>query len=160
MGKGNGYQHLKVDAKAAELSNISTFTWMNGNGFYSLSSLTNRKSKIFFTELGANDPNYNLRKQRGLLLRNSQTINNKFLNVYEIHGNYNPASEAVLNSEGSIRNLGLMEGEDEKVIVQIELKDEKHIQLLLDLKFANSATNEMLVNGELISWEGNYKLIK
>jgi hypothetical protein len=160
LGKNNGFEHLIVDAEAENISNISTFTWMNGNGFYTLSSLTNGNSKIFFTNLGANDPNYNLRKQTGLILRNTQTSTHKLLNVYEIHGNYNPSSEAVLNSEGSIQNLELTEGANEHVAIQITLKNNKQIQLLIDLKFAGSAKNEMLVNGQSISWEGNFKLLK
>lgn len=160
LGKNNGFEHLIIDAEAENLPNTSTVTWMTGNGFYSLSTLVNNNSKIFFTELGANDPNYNLRKQSGLILRNSYSSNNKLLNVYEVHGHYNPASEAVLNSEGSIQNIKLSEGNDERIAIQITLKNNKQIQLLLDLKFTNSTENEIQLNGQLISWEGNYKFIK
>lgn len=160
LGKNNGFEHLTIDAEAENLPNTSTVTWMTGNGFYSLSTLANNNSKMFFTELGANDPNFNLRKQSGLILRNTQSTNNKLLNIYEVHGHYNPASEAVLNSEGSIQNIELTEGNDERIAIQITLKNNKQIQLLLDLKFANSAKNEIKLNGQVLSWEGNYKFIK
>ncbi len=159
LGKDNGYQHLIIDAKAKDLPSASSLTWMNGSGFYSASTLSNANTEFFITRLGANDPNYNLLPQMGMLFRYPQSKNPKLLTVFEMHGNYNPVTEAVSNSSGSIKNLRLIEGDDEKVAVEMELKNRKKIQVLLDLKFANSSDNEMAVNGELVKWQGNYKVI-
>lgn len=159
LGKDNGYQHLIVDAKATDLPGTASLTWMKGNGFYTVSTLTDSNTEFFLTRLGANDPDYNLRHQMGMLIRFPKAKNKKLLTVYEMHGDYNPASEAVLNSEGSVKTLELIEGENNKVTIQLELKNEKKIQLLLDLKFANSAKNEIRLNGKTTSWEQNYKLL-
>lgn len=159
LGKDNGYQHLIVDAEAKDLPSTSSLTWMNGNGFYTVSTLTDSNSEFFITRLGANDPNYNLRNQMGMLFRFPNSKNKKLLTVYEMHGNYNPVSEAVSNSEGSVKSLQLIEADEEMLAVQLELKNNKKIQLLLDMKFTGSSKNEMTVNGESVSWEGNYKVI-
>lgn len=159
LGKDNGYQHLRIDAKAKDLPQTSSLTWMNGNGFYTMSALTDSKTEFFITRLGANDPNYNLREQSGMMLRQPNSSNAKLLTVFEIHGNYNPISEAVMSSESSVKNLQLIESGDDKVAVQLELKNDKKIQLLLDLNFSNSAKKEIQINGKTESWEGNYKLI-
>ncbi len=158
LGKDNGYQHLIVDAEAKNISSTASITWMNGNGFYTLSTLAGSNTDFFVTRLGANDPKYNLRPQTGMLFRFPDSKNKKLLTVYEMHGSYNPASEAVSNSEGSVKNLQIIEGADENVLVELELKNDKKIQLLLDLNFSNSVSNKIEMDGKSINWEGNYKL--
>lgn len=159
LGEKNGYQHLIVDAEAKNLPKTASITWMNGNGFYTISSLVDANTEFCLTRLGANDPNYNLRSQTGMLFRFPNSKNKKLLTVYEMHGNYNPVSEAVKQSEGSVKELQLLEAEDEKVVVQLELKNEKKIQLLLDLNFTGSASNKIQLEGKTVNWEGNYKLL-
>lgn len=159
LGADNGYQHLMVDAEAKGLPSTTSLTWMNGLGFYTVSTLAGSNAEFIITRLGANDPNYNLRPQMGMLFRFPDSKNKKLLTVYEMHGGYDPSSEAVSNSEGSIRNMQLIESVDDKVLIQLELKNDKTIQLFVDLKFSNSASNEIEMNGKPMSWEGNYKLI-
>ena len=159
LGDDNGYQHLLVEARAKALPATSTLTWMNGKGFYTMSALTHPGSEFFITRLGANDPNYNLRDQSGMMIRYPESRNTKLLTVIELHGDYNPVSETVLQSEGSIKNMQLISDPGNKVLVQLELKSGKNIQLLLDLNFGNSSLNEIQFKGGTISWEGNYKLL-
>lgn len=101
--------------------------------------LTNSKSEIFITRLEVNDPNFILRNQGGMFIRNPNSKNVKLLTMCEMNGNYNTASEAVMQSEGSAENMKLIERSDEKVVIQLELKNDIKIQLLLDLNFSNSA---------------------
>jgi hypothetical protein len=159
LGDKSGYQHLIVDSEAKNLPSTASLTWMKDKGFYTLSTLTDDNTEFIITRLGANDPNYNLRKQMGMMLRFPKSKNKKLLTVYEMHGNYNPASELVQQSEGSVKNLKLIEGDEEKVLIQLELKNEKTIQLLLDLTFSKSVKNEIEIDGAKMSWEGNYKLL-
>lgn len=159
LGKDDGYQHLVVDAQAGDLPSTASLTWMKGNGFYTVSTLAGSNTEFFVTRLGANDPHYNLRNQMGMLFRFPGSNNKKILTVYEMHGFYNTVTEAVSESSGSVQSLKLTEGNDGLVCIQVELKNEKTINLFYDLKFANSKQNEIQVNGELLSWDGNYKLL-
>ena len=158
LGEENGYQHLLVEARADDLPATSKVSWMNGKGFYTMSALTDPGAEFYITRLGANDPDFNLRAQSGMMLRYPKSKDIKLLTVIEIHGNYNPVSESVLQSEGSIRNMHLFSAEDDKVLVRLELKNDKKIELALDLKFMNAPANEIQVEGRTISWEGNYNL--
>ncbi len=158
LGKDHGYQHLIVDAEAGNIPATASLSWMNGTGFYTVSVLGGKGVGCYITRLGANDPNYNLRPQMGMLFRFPDSKNKKLLAVYEIHGSYNPASEAVLNSQGSVKELQLIEGDGEKVAVLLKLKTGKTIQLLLDLSFSNAGENSISVEGQTINWNGNYKL--
>ena len=158
LGEKNGYQHLLVDTRAVSLPQTASITWMNGNGFYTLSSLSNPDTEFMITKLGANDPDFNLREQAGFMLRNRHAGNTKFLNVIEIHGNYNPESEAVLQSEGSIEKMELFSDEMARVMILLKLKNGKVLELFLDLKFTDSDENQIKINGEVKKWQGNYKL--
>ncbi|MGQ1946057.1 heparinase II/III domain-containing protein [Geofilum sp. OHC36d9] len=157
-GKAHGYQHLIVDAEAKNIPATASLSWMNGTGFYSVTVLGGKGVDCYITRLGANDPNYNLRPQMGMLFRFPDSKNKKLLTVYEIHGSYNPVSEAVLGSEGSVKELQLIEGDGEKVAVLLKLKNDKTIQLLLDLSFSNAGENSISVEGQTINWTGNYKV--
>jgi len=159
LGNDFGYQHLLVDAKATNLPSTARVSWMNGKGFYTLNTLSDANTTFFVTRLGANDPRYNLRNQMGLLFRFANCRSKKLLNVYEMHGNYNPVSEAVLQSQGSIESMNLIEGDKDKVAIELKLKTGKEIQLLLDLSFANSTNNEIAIHNKSVSWSGNYSLI-
>lgn len=159
LGKENGYQHLVVDARAIDLPATARITWMKDNGFYTLSAITDSETEFFVTRLGANDPDYNLRNQMGMLLRFPKSKDRKLVAVYELHGNYNPVSESVLHSEGSVQSLELIEGADEKVAVLLNLKDGTKIKLFLDLTFSSSDNNELRLDGEPLRWQGNYKLV-
>lgn len=160
LGSSNGYQHLIVDAQADKLPRTARITWMNGTGFYSIFTKAGTDSEVFVTRLGAKDPNYNLRPQMGFVIRTPKAKSKKLLTVYEMHGNYNPATEAVMQSEGSIQNLQLEEIGNNLVAIKMSLKNEKTIQLLLDLNFSDSENNKIEIDGKNISWKGNYKLLK
>jgi hypothetical protein len=158
LGKANGYQHLIVDAEAKNRPGTASLSWMNGTGFYTVTVMGGEGVGCYITRLGANDPNYNLRPQMGMMFRFPDSKNRKLLTVYEIHGSYNPTSEAVLNSQGSVKELQLIEGDGEKVAVLLKLKNDKTIQLLLDLSFSNAGENSINVEGHTINWNGNYKV--
>ena len=159
LGKAHGYQHLIVDAEAKNIPATASLSWMNGTGFYTVTVLGGEGVGCYITRLGANDPNYNLRPQMGMLFRYPHSKNKKLLTVYEIHGSYNPVSEAVLNSQGSVNELQLIEGDSEKVAVIMKLKNGKTIHLLLDLSFSDAGENSINVEGQTINWNGNYKIL-
>ena len=159
LGDDQGYQHLIIDAKANNLPSTASITWMKERGFYTISTLSDSNTEFFVTRLGANDPNFNLRNQMGMVFRYPKAQNQKLLTVYEMHGDYNPASETVLGSEGSIQELELVE-EGDKVSVILHLKNSKTIQLHMDTAFKGDENNAINTGSNTISWKGNYKIKK
>ncbi|WP_372772217.1 heparinase II/III family protein [Mangrovibacterium sp.] len=131
MGSKNGYQHLWVEAEASNLPSTASVCWMNKTSFYTMSVLTSPATKLVLTRLGANDPDFNLRNLQGMMIREPKSKNLSRLVVYEVHGNYNPVSESVMQSEGSVKNLSLEES-SAGTTINIELKTDKVIHLQLD----------------------------
>ena len=106
LGSDNGYQHLWLKARGKPESGLAQVTWLNDNGrFYTQSSLVDGETEFLFTELGANDPNFNLRSEKGFIARRENSRAHTFLSVLEPHGEYNPSREFTLNAESQVRAL-------------------------------------------------------
>jgi hypothetical protein len=106
LGKDNGYQHLWLKARGKPQSGMAQVTWLNDNGrFYTHSSLADGKTNLLFTELGANDPNFNLRSEKAFIARRDNARKHTFVSVLEPHGEYNPSREFTLQAESQVAGI-------------------------------------------------------
>ncbi|WP_231758868.1 heparinase II/III domain-containing protein [Microbulbifer elongatus] len=106
LGKENGYQHLWLKASAKPATGLAQVTWLNDNGrFYTQSSLVDGNTELLFTELGANDPNFNLRAEKSFIARRDNADKHTFISVLEPHGEYNPSKEFTLKAESQVSAL-------------------------------------------------------
>ena len=113
----NGYQHLWLRARHdLDKDEVFSFTWLNSGRFYSIVSKTNTAGSVLFTQLGANDPNFNLRPQQNFIRRIDGTKHAVFLSVLETHGEYNGAAEFTVNNKPEVSNLSYFEVHDYQVI--------------------------------------------
>ena len=106
LGDKNGYQHLWLMATASPDSGLAKATWLNDNGrFYTLNSLVADKEQWLFTQIGANDPDFNLRHERAFVRRLDGAKKARFVSVLEIHGDYNPSKEYTLQAGSQLSEL-------------------------------------------------------
>jgi len=49
LGTSNGYQHLWLEASGKTNKQNANFTWVNGNRFYSITTLTNASTELLMT---------------------------------------------------------------------------------------------------------------
>lgn len=124
LGKKNGYQFLWKEAEASVKDTIAQFTFLNNKTFYSITSLIEGNASIFLTRTGANDPNFNLRHEPAYIIRKNGE-KELFLNVIEIHGNFDPVSESAANSYSSVSDIKLLENGDDYTIAEIEIGKKK-----------------------------------
>ena len=117
LGSHNGYQHLWLKARGKPESGLAQVTWLNDNGrFYTQSSLVDGETELLFTELGANDPNFNLRSEKGFIARRDNARAHTFLSVLEPHGEYNPSKEFTLKAESQVSGLAHQRSGDLELI--------------------------------------------
>ena len=106
LGESHGYQHLWLRAQATPKDSLASATFLNDNGrFYSYAALIQPNTQLLLTELGANDPNLNLRRENGIVVRVSDAKTHDFVSVLEPHGEYNPAEEYTRNAQSHITGL-------------------------------------------------------
>lgn len=161
LGDDHGYQHLYVEGKGeVSESGLSQMTWMEANKYYTLSLATEKADEILLTRIGANDPQFNLRRDPGLMLRreNSDTI---FVSVVEPHGGYNPVTERSVNANSHIKAINVLMNTQEYTAVEILTHGEKSMTFILaNAQNSQQAKHKLKLDGLSYQWTGPYMLFK
>ncbi|MEL7042271.1 MAG: heparinase II/III family protein [Pseudomonadota bacterium] len=106
LGPANGYQHLWKRSESAPLFGVQDVSWLLEDQFYTLTFASDLDSTAYFAELGANDPNHNLRREQALILRGEGEAVN-FVSVYERHGLYDSDNEVTVFKGGSVSAIDI-----------------------------------------------------
>jgi hypothetical protein len=157
LGSKNGYQHLWLEGKGKPSSNNTKVSWLGNSHFYTLTSATDPSDELLFTRLGANDPDFNLRRDAAFIIRRKNTQNTVFASVLEPHGNYSPVSEFAVNSNSHIAKLEVVHDEENYTAVQIEgLQGDKQLFILTNNDASTSKEHQLTVNDKDYRWTGPY----
>ena len=157
LGSKNGYQHLWKEGFASVKDKNTKFTWMNNNQFYSLTSVTSSNDQIILARIGANDPEFNLRRDPAFIIRKKDTQNTTFVTALETHGSYGYVSESAKNSYSNIDQLEIVF--QDTIYIGIKITDKKGIKtlLLLNTKINDALQkNEINLDNKVYKWTGNY----
>ena len=157
LGSKNGYQHLWKEGFASVKDKNTKFTWMNNNQFYSLTSITSSDDQIILARIGANDPEFNLRRDPAFIIRKKDTQNTTFVTALETHGSYGYVSESAKNSYSNIDQLEIVF--QDTIYIGIKITDKKGIKtlLLLNTKINDALQkNEISLDNKVYKWTGNY----
>lgn len=106
LGEKNGYQHLWKRSASEALSGVQDASWLLGDQFYTMSFASDQPVAAVFAELGANDPNHNLRREQALILRAEGDAAN-FVSIYERHGRYDSDEEVTVFDGSSIEDIDI-----------------------------------------------------
>jgi len=160
LGKKNGFEHLWLEAEAKTIG-TSSFTWLNGERYYSITSNTDSATQILFTQIGANDPNYNLRNDHGIMFRVKDS-NHTFVNIIEPHGDFNPTLEYSFNSYPAFEKIEVVKSDENYTVVEIFGKSNLHWTLMLANGNADKNTSHSikLSNGSELKWKGPFSINK
>ena len=158
LGNKNGYQFLWKEAEVKVQDTMAQFTFLNKNSFYTISTLIDGKAEIFLTSTGANDPNFNVRKEPSYIIR-KKASNHTFLNVFEIHGEYDPVYELSSNAYSTVQQMKLLQSDDDFTVAEITIANKK-LQLIQCNKNVDKNTNHSLRIGDRnIEWKGPFTII-
>ena len=157
LGKKNGYQYLWKVAEAKAVNGLSQVTWLLDRKFYSVTSAVPKNTRVVFTQIGANDPNFNLKPEPGFMLRTKSLDGVSFVSVIEPHGDYNPTVEYTIGSHSAVKSVLHYESGADELIV-IETKDGETVSVGLGGDADPSMKHSIEANGKTMSWTGPYKL--
>lgn len=157
LGNKNGYQHLFVEGSGKSKKDNTKFSWLNNGKFYSLTTISDTKDEIFFTRIGANDPDFNLRRDAGIMLRRKNTKNTVFVSTIESHGSYSLVSESAVNSKSNIAVLKMvLDTIDYTAISITTLKGNKKLFITSNTNASKEATHKLTINNKNYEWSGSY----
>ncbi|MEO1053550.1 MAG: heparinase II/III family protein [Bacteroidota bacterium] len=161
MGEYDGYQHLWQEGQTELKGDHFKMTWFNQGSFYSVTSLAEEGDQVLLTRIGANDPNFNLRRDPGIIHRR-KAGNTVFASLYELHGRYSYSTEIPINSFSSVTDFEILHSSEKYVTIQFGLQTGEEYQLAFSLA-DNSETSKHKVtakNGEELNWTGVYDFKK
>ncbi|MEQ9231418.1 MAG: heparinase II/III family protein, partial [Cyclobacteriaceae bacterium] len=156
MGEHDGYQHLWQEAQADLSGETFRLTWFNKKNFYTVTSAVQAGDQVLLTRIGANDPNFNLRRDPGLIHRRTAG-NTLFVSLYELHGQYNYSDEIPINSFSSIASLSVLHESTDYIVIQIELISGEKYRFALSLNDESEESNHSVSSsGRQLNWTGVY----
>ena len=157
LGKKNGYQHLFVEGQGSAGPDGTKFSWMGNGKFYTLTSATDESDEILFTRIGANDPEFNLRRDAAFMLRRKAAGNTVFATAIEPHGSYSPVSELAVNSNSSILDLKVAYDDENYTVVSIrDLAGHTSTFFLSNMDASPSRQHQLEIGARRYQWTGPY----
>ncbi|GAC15341.1 heparinase II/III domain-containing protein [Aliiglaciecola lipolytica] len=169
LGEKNGYQYLWLQAQGKVTDNLAKVTWLNKNTFYTHSTVINSSNKqldqeLLMVRIGANDPNFNLIAKQALINRVNTAGNVQFLNMLEVHGEYNGSREYTIDSGSQLSSLENVSSQsNDDAITLIKATFETGVTYLLaiakDATDKNAKTAFMYSDKEYVI-QGNAQLFR
>ena len=157
LGQENGYQHLYLEGRGKPASDNTKFSWMDKGRFYTLTSATDPDDELLFMRIGANDPEFNLRRDAALMIRRKGVEDTILVSVVEAHGSYNLVSESAVNSKSNIAELRVAyDGEDYTAVAIEDLAGHTGTFILSNRDTSSSTQHQIELDGKDYQWTGPF----
>ena len=155
LGEKNGYEHLYLEGTGKPSGNNTVLSWMGYGKFYTLTSATHAADELLFTRIGANDPEFNLRRDAAFIIRRNGAANTVFATTVEPHGSYSPVSEIAVDANGNIADLNVVYDDKSYTAVTIkEVQGRTSIFILSNEDASASSEHELEIDGRTYEWSG------
>ena len=157
LGADSGYQHILEEARTGAISGATLkFTWLNTNRFYTMFRSVKPGDTFIHGRLGANDPDFNLRRDPMLIHRRSPAGNsNSFLSVIESHGSYSPVTELSVGQQSVVSSIDIVLDSPEYTVAIIILRTGDSFSLAWAHEdFSPVKTHEIQLPGYELRWTG------
>ncbi|SMC74743.1 alginate lyase family protein [Cellulophaga tyrosinoxydans] len=157
LGEKNGYQHLFEEGKAKISQENSTLNWMSNDKFYTLTAITAENDEIIFTRIGANDPEFNLRRDPGMIIRKKGVKDALFVSIIEPHGTYSPVSEFAVNAYSAIDKMTVLLNDEAYTVIEIRFKNEtSKVIAIANLDNSENSKHKLTIADTIYQWSGPY----
>lgn len=157
LGTKYGYQHLWKESESSVKEESVQFTWLNNKKFYSITSATNGNDKIVLARIGADDPEFNLRRDPALIIRKENTKSTIFASIIESHGDYNPVTEKANNAYSQFQSISVLSNTNDYTAIELKLKSGTTKVFILSNKNASKeAKHTLKINDNNYQWTGAY----
>jgi hypothetical protein len=155
LGTKNGYQFIWKEATAKVKAGVAQFTYLNGDRFYTISSLVKDSANVFLTRVGANDPSFNLRREPAYIIR-TQAVNPVFVNVIEMHGKYDTRNEFSTDAYSSVKNIELVQQDENYTVARIQLNEKTFLIVLCNKDYVAGSKHQLQIGNTNYEWTGPY----
>lgn len=160
LGSENGAQHIWVDARGTPANGADAFvTWLNGDRFYTARWVPQSGSDVAIGESGANDPEFNLRREPMILQRLRGAKNTTFVTMLETHGSYDAAAEQTSASDSLVADLDHVRSGTSD-LVTITTRAGRQTVLAISWDRESRRVHRATLKGHPVEWRGFAGLIE
>lgn len=152
LGEANGYQHL-WNVGSGKVEGSSLVSWLHDSSYYSLVSSAPAGSEVIFARTGANDPDFNLRSEPALILR-QKAKDHVFASVLETHGYFNESIEASIGARGLVEGVQVLGHDTTGTVVEISLISGKKYVFGISNQSNPEGKHNVEFNGVQYQWTG------
>ncbi|MEM8981787.1 MAG: heparinase II/III family protein [Pseudomonadota bacterium] len=157
LGTDNGYQHLYVESVGQPADEQAHFQWLRGGSFYTLTVAVTPGDNWLFTRLGANDPDFNLRRDAAVIVRREATGSTLFASAIEGHGSYDPVSELTRQPRGSVAALRVLHDSSDYTAVElVGRSDRRGLFVVANSDTHPSARHRLRAGDNDVEWRGPF----
>ncbi len=154
LGESNGYQHIWVDGTGKPTSAENGFvTWIKDDRFYTARWVPQPSSETILAESGANDPDFNLRREQMLVQRVASGNNTVFASILEAHGRYDGAAERTTASDSQVKTIQHVRHGGADLLLIETLAGAKSV-LAISYDQDKNQKHTAAIDGQTISWTG------
>jgi len=158
LGKKNGYQFYWKEAEALAGGPLTQFTFLNDKTYYTVSSLTDDSTRLYFVRSGANDPNFNLRQEPAFILR-KRGSNTAFVNVMEIHGGYNAVTEFSYEATPAVKEISLLYNNEDYTVTRVMIGEKQLLLAHSNKEGGKMQKHRLTISGRVLEWTGPFTVI-
>lgn len=160
LGEDNGYQHL-WNLGSAKVESSTLVSWLHDNSYYSLVTSVDQQGDVIFARTGANDPDFNLRSEPALILRQSAK-DHVFASVLETHGYFNESIEASVGARGLVKSVEVLGHNEIGTVIDIQTTSGNSYRFGISNQNQQqqSDTHTVEFSGQCYRWTGAFALIK
>ncbi|MCX6138264.1 MAG: heparinase II/III family protein [Ignavibacteriales bacterium] len=159
VGSANGYQYLWKEAEGKPSGPVK-FSWLNGSRYYTVTASSDTGIEVVFARIGATDPNFNLRPEGAVILRN-RTRSAVFASVIEPHGLWDGNKEISRDAYGGVASVAVSASTAEGTVVQVLWKDGRVWTVLVSNQDSAPAKRHSIQSGARnYEWTGDAAIVK
>ena len=160
LGEENGYQHLYLEGQGKPVAESSQFTWLQEGKFYTLTAATASTDSLIFARIGANDPDFNLRRDAALIIRRPEAQSTVFASVIEPHGYYSAISELSVDPKSSVSRVAVVHDSNDYTAVKIDDRQQQSsLLIVVNGDPSSSGKHKLKVEGQTYRWTGPYHFV-
>jgi hypothetical protein len=153
LGKKNGYQFLWKEAETKSANGTVQLTFLNHRTYYTVSSMLQDTASLFLIRSGANDPSFNLRHDPAMVIRKKGS-DQVFVNVVEVHGNFDPIAEFSTNATPSVKDIKLLHNSEDLIVAQMMIDNKRLVVVQQKKDFSKNKTQRFAAEGRSYEWVG------
>lgn len=152
LGTAPGYRHLWRQASGFPANGRGLFSWLQRDRYYSLLFASSAPCEFIMTRIGANDPDFNLRAEPGLVIRqHGQDV--LFASVLESHGYFDESTETSRQARGRIIGLEIQSQSQDAVLLKLQ-GESACWQVGVAESADQHAWHEFDCDGRIVRWLG------